>query len=62
MLGMAIFWIIIIVAIVFAIRSLAPSLGRGSGEETPEVILKRRYASGSIDREEYERRLSDLRK
>ena len=31
-------------------------------EETPEQILKRRYARGEIDREDYERRLGDLRK
>lgn len=31
-------------------------------EETPEQILKRRYARGEIDREDYERRLADLRK
>jgi uncharacterized membrane protein len=30
--------------------------------ESPEAILKRRYASGEMDREEYERRLSDIRK
>jgi putative membrane protein len=32
------------------------------GGEAPEVILKRRYARGDVDHEEYERRLSDLRK
>lgn len=31
-------------------------------EESPEQILKRRYARGDIDREEYDRRLTDLRK
>jgi putative membrane protein len=31
-------------------------------EETPEQILKRRYARGEIEREEYERRSTDLRK
>jgi putative membrane protein len=30
--------------------------------ETPEQILKRRYARGEIDSEEYERRLTDVRK
>ena len=30
--------------------------------ESPEAILKRRYASGEIDHEEYERRLTDIRK
>ncbi|MEO8520182.1 MAG: SHOCT domain-containing protein [Acidobacteriota bacterium] len=32
------------------------------GEDSPEAILKRRYAHGDVDREEYERRLADLRK
>lgn len=31
-------------------------------EETPEQILKRRYARGELNREEYEARLTDLRK
>jgi len=30
--------------------------------DSPEEILKRRYASGEIDRAEYDRRLADLRK
>lgn len=33
-------------------------VGWGCGE----TILKRRYARGEVDREEYERRLTDLRK
>ena len=31
-------------------------------DETPEQILKRRYARGEINREEYDGRLADLRK
>ncbi len=30
--------------------------------DPPELILKRRYARGEMDRDEYERRLTDLRK
>lgn len=64
MLGMTLFWIAVIVAIVFAVRYLASNWApnRNQLEETPETILKRRYASGIIERDEYERRLADLRK
>jgi len=33
-----------------------------STEESAEQILKRRYARGEIDREDYERRLDDIRR
>jgi len=40
------------------------ALGRDSdrSREMPEEILKKRFACGEIDREEYERRLQDLRR
>ncbi|MBZ0270903.1 SHOCT domain-containing protein [bacterium] len=31
-----------------------------NGRETPEQIVKKRYAAGEIDRETYERMISDL--
>jgi putative membrane protein len=31
-------------------------------DESPETILKRRYAQGELTHEEYERRLNDLRR
>jgi putative membrane protein len=40
-------------------------VGRGAtteGTEPPEQILKRRYAKGEIEREEYQKRLQDLRR
>ena len=33
----------------------------GRADDTPEQVLKRRYARGEIEREEYLRRLDDLR-
>ena len=39
-----------------------PGGGLGRAEDSPEQILKRRYARGEVDREEYERRLSDIRR
>ena len=60
---MWIWWIIGIVLIVTIIWTLANPLGGrdGNNEPTAEEILKRRYASGDIDKEEYQRRLRDLR-
>lgn len=54
-------WLAIIVAVVWvAAKGMSGAAGRQ--EDSPEAILKRRYARGEIDREEFDRRLSDLRK
>ena len=47
---------------IWAIVRAAGTSGPARIEDSPETILKRRYARGEIDREEYERLLSDLRK
>jgi putative membrane protein len=62
--------IAVIVAIVFLVRYLSRTSGASSttavppasasGPESPEEILKRRYATGEIDRDEYLRMLGDL--
>jgi putative membrane protein len=53
-------WLVIIVAVVWvATRAMN---GGGRVDESPESILTRRYARGDIDRQEYERRLDDIRK
>jgi uncharacterized membrane protein len=38
----------------------ASRTGNGASE-SPQEILKRRYARGEIDKDEYEKRLQDLR-
>lgn len=62
---MAVWWLFGLAALVLlvwvVVHAVGPS-GLGRGEESPESILKRRYARGEVDREEYERRLNDLRK
>ena len=62
---MWIWWIgglVVLVLLVWAIaRGTAGPAATCTGD-SPEAILKRRYAHGDIDREEYERRLGDLRK
>lgn len=58
---MWLFWIAVIVAVVFLVRTVAAPARRPTAA-SPEEILKQRYAQGEIDQEEYERRLSDLRR
>jgi putative membrane protein len=64
MLFMLFFWVLIIVGGVFLFR-WAVEQGRsdrrpGSHEETALEILKKRYARGEIDREEFEAKRRDL--
>ena len=62
---MAIWWLsglAVLGVVIWAVIRAAGSPGIGRGEESPETILKRRYARGEVDREDYERRLTDLRK
>lgn len=60
---MWLFWILLIVAIVLALKYV---LGDRSGtsssrdDESPMDILKKRYARGEIDEEEYNRRARQL--
>lgn len=64
MLGMVLWWALIIAALVFFVRWLVRRegvrLGGGvpgplaAGEEEPLAIAKRRYARGEITREQYE--------
>jgi putative membrane protein len=56
---MVLFWIAVIIGIVFLIRWLVQSTRSGAGESALD-ILKRRYASGEIDRKEFEQKKKDL--
>jgi uncharacterized membrane protein len=59
---------VVIVGVVFLVRGMGGGAASGGSappqpglRESPEDILRRRYAAGEIDREEYEKALSDLR-
>ena len=52
--------IFILFLIVWLVNRNAPR--RQPGSDSAEEVLRRRYASGEIDAEEYERRLSVLRR
>ncbi len=64
MIFMVAFWIAVIVGIVFLIRWLVVSTGTGSlrasSEESALEIVKRRYARGEIEREEFEEKRKNL--
>jgi putative membrane protein len=67
---MIVFVVAVVVAIVFLVRFLGQQPGGASGAgtapapvtalESPKDILKRRYAAGEIEREEYLQKLGDL--
>lgn len=62
---MWIFWLVLLVIIVIVIKAAMTGSGNQgnrleSRNETPMEILKRRYAKGEIDDEEFERRRKKL--
>lgn len=61
---MFIWWFLIIALVIFAIRAVMNSgqSSQSQGKETPMEILKRRYANGEIDEEEFRRRKQELQK
>lgn len=57
----SVLWVILIAAIVFAGAWLAGNRGEPAGRrESPEDVVRRRYASGEISREEFEQLRRDL--
>jgi putative membrane protein len=55
-------WIFGVALVALVVWALVRTGGApGNTRESPEQILKRRYASGEIDRETYQRMLSDLK-
>jgi putative membrane protein len=59
MLMMLVFWGLIIVGVVLGIRWLVTQ-GKGPQGDSPLDILKRRYARGEINKEEFEAKKRDL--
>ncbi len=58
---MWIFWILIIAGIFFLFQNMTKGNSGGSADkETPMETLKKRYARGEIDEEEFERRRKEL--
>jgi putative membrane protein len=68
MAGFGLIWIIILGAVLYLIVVLLRK-SPGSGQDAPsqpgdsaEAVLRERFARGEIDRDEYENRLSELRR
>jgi putative membrane protein len=60
MIFMVLFWLLLIVAVIFLIKTITAK-GCGSGPvESAEDILKKRYAKGEIDQAEFAKRKKDL--
>ena len=61
---MAAFWIAILIGIIFLIRwlivSSRPGSFKGGREDSALEILKRRYARGEIEKNEFEEKKRDL--
>jgi putative membrane protein len=61
---MAAFWIAVIIGIVLLIRWLVVSTGastrKAATDDSPLEILRRRYAQGEINREEFQEKKKDL--
>jgi putative membrane protein len=59
MFMMLLFWVLVIAAIVFAVRWLMSQDKAGRGDSAME-ILRQRYARGEINKEEFEAKKRDL--
>lgn len=56
---MILFWILIILGIVYLVKLIAGGEKRTTGESALD-ILKKRYARGEINKEEFEEKKKDL--
>jgi putative membrane protein len=62
LIWMTLSWLIGIGVFVMLLWLLAQGIRPSHTDQSPETILRRRYAAGEIDSEEFERRLTTLRK
>ncbi len=56
MLGMVLFWVLVVYGIVWLARRAPTSSSTAGRRETPLEILDRRYAEGEISDDEYRQR------
>lgn len=56
MLGMVVFWGLVILGVIWMVREFGHPSRRSAGPDDPLTILDRRFANGEITAEEYEQR------
>ncbi len=56
MLGMVLFWVLIVLGIVWLARGAPTGLPTATRRETPLEVLDRRFAAGEIEVDEYRER------
>lgn len=54
--------VVVLAALALALAVAASAARSWAARWNPEQILKRRYAQGNVEKEEYERALADLRR
>jgi len=59
-LGMALFWVLVAVVVVYLLRAFSQGQAPGHKDGQAMEILRERYAKGEIGREEFEARRRDL--
>lgn len=60
MIGMVLFWVLIIVGLIALVRWLSGSSSTPAATKTAMDLLSERYARGEIDRREFEEKKRDL--
>lgn len=58
---MFLFWGLVILGIVYLVKMLTTGPGRSEQQETAEEILRKRYARGELNREEFEKSMEVLK-
>jgi len=61
-ISMTVFWVLVILGIVFIVRTTIKGGKSIEHKEAPIDILRKRYAQGEITKEEFERMKDDLMK
>lgn len=63
-LMMVVFWVLVIVGVVWLVATVArggqPHISAPVSSQTPQDVLKARYAKGEITKEQYDQMKSDL--